>query len=892
MSLLLYRSSSGAGKTFTLIKNYLKIALVNPNNFSKILAITFTNKAAGEMKLRIIENLTEQCSTKDNFMISLVRKELENEGRKLTSSEINDNGQKLLSNILHNYSDFNVMTIDSFLHKVIRIFTKELDLPLNFDVDMDIDNLIKKISDIILDSASPSSFSGKILKDLSLTNIHRGKSWNIVNEIQKLGGECFKEKNLFYINHLEGKDDEFWQLLIKKYKTKLSEFRNTVNSLAKKALKIFEEFDLTITDFKYGKSGIAGKMEKFSKAVNPRQFELSKRFMNAEWLSNSAPKHVKQKITEMLNSTDIEILRDEIEDYISRNLKDYITDYLIFKNLHLESFLSEFKRHLEIYKKANNILPISDFGSKISQIVEKENVPFIYYRLGEKYRYILIDEFQDTSSLQWKNIFPLVENSVAYGDSNMAVGDGKQAIYRWRSGDVEIMEEKILYQLPEFLKQCSLTKNYRSRRTIVQFNNNFFADIFNSFPKMDFDLIKQLYRMKEVKQEPVDRESGYVQLQSFDKAGKKQERVETVLANLVADIEEIIKEKKGYSYSDIAVLTRTNKEGNAVAEELSQNKIPIVSPDSLLLKNAVEVRLIISVLRYLNNDDLPELTALTSQYCELTTRNFGRYVIADKTMLLAILPLEFEKNLSYLKNSPLYNCIENIIDIFNLNSNNQAFVQGFLEVVFSYSAKFKADMNSFLDWWDSYKDSDKCALIQSGNKDAVTITTIHKAKGLEFPIVFVPFGWKLEPKSSGYAVNMLWVERNSFPYLVDIDKYLKNSDFEETYREEYFKTLLDNLNLLYVAFTRPKERLYIYYQDNKKNTMKTTSDLIKARLGELELNCDSRIAFSGEKTIKREAKVNKNLKLFNKLPNAKWQKRLIFKKYYKELWKLEDKKKK
>jgi ATP-dependent exoDNAse (exonuclease V) beta subunit len=395
------------------------------------------------------------------------------------NSKIRENAKIVLKKILHNYSDFAVMTIDSFVFKIVNTFSLELDLPLNFEVEMSTKHIITKTVNSLIEQADEFNYIGKTLKTFIFSKIEKSESWNYEQNISDIGKELFSEQSVKYLDELANLTDEDFLKIIQVLEDKQYEFQNNINNMAKEAVNIIEKANLNPDDFKYKKTSIANKFYKLSKAFKLKDFELGKRFSedkSSNWVKDDSEFC---SLIENLRDNHLENLRKNIVDFYNKNIKTYTSIIIILKDFPLTSLIRKLKILVEAYKKNNNIVPISDFNKIVSDIIKKEIIPFIYWRVGNKYENYLLDEFQDTSSMQLNNLFPLIENSYSSGFHNIAVGDPKQSIYRWRASSPDIMNSEIesLVSNP-FLIHKRLEYNYRSNKNIIEFNNLFFSDIF------------------------------------------------------------------------------------------------------------------------------------------------------------------------------------------------------------------------------------------------------------------------------------------------------------------------------------------------------------------------------------------------------------------------------
>jgi len=897
---VLYKSSAGSGKTFTLVKEYLKICLVHPHKYASILAITFTNKAAAEMKTRIIDSLHNFFISGSDDIVDLVIKE-----KGLPAEKAKENCTILLNHILHSYSDFSVMTIDSFIGRIVRTFAYDLEMPLKFDVELDTENITNEVVDRLIADARRDNFVGDILTEFAISKIHSTGSWFIDNELKKIGQVTFNEKYFEPVGELSLPqfNESFWRELIGTIAQGRFEFQKHVNSLATQALKIIKNFDLKIDDFAYKKTSAASVLEKYAEGTVPIDFKFSQRLADGQWTAKNTPSEILQKITAALEAG-LGQIATEIVDYINNNMEQFISYYLVFKNIYSEALINQFIRLTEGYKTEKNIVPLFDFSRKVSDIVKNEPVPFLYWRLGNQYHHIMIDEFQDTSRLQWINLIPLVEEALANGHFNMAVGDGKQAIYRWRAGDVQIMENQLPNELGGHLTQNQLDHNYRSRKEIVEFNNHFFSTLTGRFDGLEDSLFSKLYSGGSVKQQPVSEKKGYVKVALVDitdAKGKVEER-ERILESIYSDIRIIIEEKNGYTCQDIAILVRKNTEAVRIAQYLSEKDIDVISPDSLQLYNASVVRFVISALRYVTSKDRISLFNMWL-FSGKDAADFDRRIKMEGGAqdIENSLSTKFADRMRMMYQLPVYEAIEEIIGIFDLNETYWGFLQGLLEVALNHSEKISSDIHRFLEWWDEDTERTKATLSSVEDSDAVTISTIHKSKGLEFPIVLVPFEWDIVDSPRGGKLDFLWVQSQNFgskleafPFIVDLQKDLEASWFRREYHEEKEMSRLDNLNLLYVAFTRAIDRLYLYVQEepgsaeNEQKEPKNTVELITNSIKDMKLQVDADGLVLGEPSEKSATRDESEMVTLDMLPTYHWRKKITMKRRARDLWKLDE----
>jgi len=822
MSFILYNSSAGSGKTYSLVIEYLSIVLKDTSKYNRVLAVTFTNKAAAEMKSRIIEFLVNISTGKMDDAIENISDKIKNS---LTNSQIKENARIVLTKILHNYSDFAIMTIDSFIFKIVSTFSLELNLPLNFEVDMNTKQIVSKTVSRLIEQANNSNYIGSIIENFIFSKIEQSESWNYEKDIENVAYELFSEKSIKYIEELSKLSDQDLIEIINTLKEKKYEFQNTIKNLAKEAIVLIENANLTIDDFKYKKAGFAGRFYKFLIAKKPEDFEPKKRFLEGketDWVNKNS-EHF--SLIENLRDSKLESIRANIVNFYNKNIINYLSLEAIIKDYPLTALIRKLKIIIDEYKGENNIVPISDFNKIVSNIIKEEIIPFIYWRVGDKFENYLLDEFQDTSSMQLSNLFPLIENSYSSGYKNIAVGDPKQSIYRWRDSNPQIMGSEIRNLIEEeFFESKRLEFNYRSSQNIIDFNNKFFSNILNEVREIDQNL-DNIYLEKNINQKTLNstESSGYVEIFANDKKLVKDEFVKLAIKNSIETISSLIKD--GFQYKDITILTRTNTQGSIIAEELFKNGINVISPDSLFLNSSIEIRFIVSVLNY---------------------------IISKENIFL----IEMIRFLKY--------------DVFN------------------YSKKEQNDIFAFLQFWEEKKDSEECSLIVPSGINAVSIMTIHKSKGLEFPVVIIPFAdWSISPISKGFRKNKFWARENgefikkNAPYLIELKSSLEKTIFSEQYTIEDKNTLLDNLNLLYVAFTRPINRLYLSINMNN-----SISEVIEKKIIKMGLNRIENIYYFGKKShyIPKIKEEKIKLETFKNINSESWDNKISIKENTIGIW--------
>jgi len=841
MSFTVYKSSAGSGKTYILVLEYLKLVLVKPVKFKNVLAITFTNKAANEMKERIISRLKE-IAEYDSLSESTANRDLLlqlQEDTGLAVSKVSANAALVLEFILHDYSDFAISTIDSFVHRIIRSFAFDLHLPLNFEVELNTADLITKAVDILISNVGTDEKLTTTLIKFIESKTNEDKSWNIENDLVDIAKLLIKEDGLIHIEKLKKLNLEDFSEINKQIISIIKKFETTIVNYASDADNLIKSRSIPHQAFYQGRSGISKYFEylvkkRFDKII-PNSYVL-KTIEEDKWFAGKTDAGDKAVINEI--KEDIKSNYFKITSLINEHYPQYVILNEIRKNLYPVAVLNEIEKVMDGYKSENNIVLISEFNKRISEIVLSEPVPFIYERIGHKYKHFLIDEFQDTSVLQWQNLLPLIDNSLAEGNFNMVVGDSKQAIYRWRSGEVEqfiklpkvykrkddpvqIEREQSLERnyIPEVLEF-----NYRSKTEIINFNNDFFSWIANKLPE-DFQAVYQ-----DVKQKPNrDKSGGYIHIEFPEEENETENFEDFNLRQIKETIAEL--QKDSFDLKDIAILCRNNKNASLIASDLLENEINVVSSESLLLGNSAKVRFLISVIKVLLNPD--DVIAKTEMITFLTHSGFiggdvhnnllrfGLFKNAEKEIDFfdVLSQLKIELKITYLLNLQIYDLFEELIRIFNFNNKVDPYIQFFLDAIFSVSVIKNPELSELLDWWEDKKE--KLSIVVPEGIDAVQVMTIHKSKGLQFPVVIYPFASDKHRKTN----DKLWIdfEDKEVPKLktslVNANKLLEETEYSSLYSEEEKKSLLDLINLLYVVMTRPAERLYIFSAEPpKKNT--------------------------------------------------------------------------
>lgn len=864
-----FQASAGSGKTYTIIKEYLSLCLRSANsvnNFRNILAITFTNASANDMKDKIIKNLKEiigSSEVKDNTMEADLIKELG-----ILDEELKHNAQLLLTQIIHDYSSFCVSTIDAFVQKISRSFAHDLGLPSQYSVSIDEDEVVDTVvANLGMQINDDNKFLVAILKNFINNQFDKEEKFDLSSKLAEFAKKLLSEKayNRYETNTIDSENsyqqaDRFLKDKTEPFITLVENFINTFDAFVSR-------YGLQTDDFSYTSKGLPAFINKLkSKTLDAIGSNAQKVIDGKKWHSENAENR--------FGAEELNTIGDELMDFLPQFAKDYkngFAEYLFYNSqrelLYLYALRTQIRSEMEKLTEDEDIVHISEFNKLISSVLGDFSVPFIYERIGEKYKHIFIDEFQDTSILQWQNLIPMIDNGLASGNLSMIVGDGKQSIYRFRSGEVEqIVKLPEIHALPQDERNDAfkhyeetltsnfsfknLECNYRSFSEIVNFNNDFFAQTIK-FLKSESQKVyadKDEKHQKEVRIEQEAKKSGQglVEIDLFSKDSEK----DYYLSRIKEIIDELT-QKRGYEHSDICILTRKTGTGSIIANYLNDNGIPVLSNESILLKSSDKVQLIISTLHHLiekNNkaviSEILYYQRITSNSTEDKSINGCFDAVADiangnaniETILGIGKPGLLQKTLS--RSTCLYDLCSSLMRIYGFDSTSDSFLNYLLDEMFSWQTTGKEGIMDFLDFWNKKKNK---LAVKSISGNAVRIMTIHKSKGLEFNVVIYPEAITDLDSSIGgnNAAAETWVtpEELGFEKIPNLDKVLfkmsKNAPLEgevaaQICEKEEESNRLDNCNLLYVAFTRPVERLYVLAKAGaQKNKINVIEDYLK-----------------------------------------------------------------
>jgi ATP-dependent helicase/nuclease subunit A len=838
----IYKASAGSGKTYTLTFEFLKLLFKQPDNFKRTLAVTFTNKACGEMKLRLLSELhklakhSPACTS--GYMGDICKI------FSLSQEAASAKADEILSSILHNYSLFSIETIDSFFQRIIQGFAKELGIYGGYTTEIDGQASIEKAIDLMFMEIDSHKGLSKWLVRFAEAKIIEGKSRNIAFELKAFASLLLTESYALIPDDIKAQysDKEATSGYFRKLRAIELSYIAKIKELGVKAMSAIESSGLSISDFSYKESGAAGVFAKAAKGAEPK---MGKRATDAmedpqTWASKTSKK--RNEIIALADNTLIPVLCS-INKHIETDGRAAKTASMVCSNQYMLSLLDHISKSLYQYCEEENIVLLAGSNKLIKGLIDDNDAPFIYEKIGSSLENIMIDEFQDTSNMQWGNFKPLVANCMAQGGKAMVVGDVKQSIYRWRNGDWQILETQLPQDFPQMTNEKVLDSNWRSHKPVIDFNNFFFSespqimvqmagagtDAENSSTEdVHAQMIMQAYRNAHQKAPEKCSSSGYAEICISTGEGPKKEQALAYLA------ESIIKlQKAGYKAKDIAVLARSNTEIKAVADFLAEFKkntalsqgcnFEIVSSEALSLNASAAVATIINILRYISDSKspIPLIAAkqVIAQQRGMQGMGHQFYGRADrKAELLGQFAAQSHK-------LSLFELTEFIVQQLNLAElvDETPFIQALQDLINEFATKKNSSIASFLEWWDE-KGYKKCLSVPD-SQDAIKLLTIHKSKGLEFRCVILPFAdWSITGKLS----STIWCRQETQPFAqlpiipLAASKAMIETHFEQDFLIENAQSYLDSLNILYVAFTRAEECLLVHSSAGGSSSQKTS----------------------------------------------------------------------
>lgn len=852
-----YQASAGSGKTYTIVKEYLKLCLASErqvDNFRHILAITFTNASANDMKSKIVDHLKaiiESEGLEEKTMKADLMRELG-----LTEAEIKYNARLLMTRIIHDYSSFCVSTIDAFVQKLSRTFAHDLGLPSQYAVSIDNDDVARTVaSNIGLQISEDNLFMVRILQDFSDNRFSNEKSLNLPLQLSDFVKKLLDEKAYQKDANNNIQDLKEYEQTQAFLKDKTKSFEQQMKAYVERFRAVEQQYGLSTEDYWQKKNGVGAFVNKLERNdfSKPNSY-FYKALAERKCLSDKTKAEANEALLAVL------------EPLSAFNEKEF-GPYLFYQSqrnlLYLYALRTTIRNEFERLAQEEEVVHISEFNKLLHNVMGDFSVPFVYERIGERFQHIFVDEFQDTSVMQWQNLIPLIDNGLSNNQMSMVVGDGKQSIYRFRSGEVEqLVQLPDIYALPTDEREAAflqyqlnlqhnfwfnnLATNYRSFKRVVEFNNAFFE---SAYLQLAADLQK-VYKddnqangkAVSIAQQPAKANEGLVQIELYDAESQPQYafgRIEEILRDLT--------EHQGYRYEDITVLTRKTELGSDIANYLNDKGIPVISQVSILLKSSAKVQLLVNTLRYLIHYDNEAVIADVMFYRRLTQQPFEGYVngLFDKVKAVAgrLAAIEPELGLeetdafaqAFSKATCLYDLCASLLRIYGLDTLRDDFVNYFMEEVFKFQSNLNEGIKEFLDFWDQKQN---VLAVKSVSGNAVNIMTIHKSKGLQFNVVIYPEAiTDLDEKLNKSKAEEEWLQPHELGYeaLPNLEKVMFKLDsdaesmggiaLQHVERERHFNQL-DNLNLLYVAFTRPVQRLYVIAKQGKPEKPNLLRDFV------------------------------------------------------------------
>ncbi|MFC2111838.1 UvrD-helicase domain-containing protein, partial [Bacteroidota bacterium] len=844
-----YKASAGSGKTYTLARDFISLVITDPELYRHVLAVTFTNKATDEMKNRILDELYKLSRGESSPMMDFIATE-----NGLSSDEVSGRAEIILETILHNYSRFHIETIDRFFQRAIRAFTREIGLSGGYQIELDSEKVLSETIDEMFMGLDQEPGLLEWFVEFARDKVQEGKHWNLKKDLlvlgQELSKERFQEGSEELVRQLRDKE-EFSSFQKELLQIKYS-FENSLKSFAKEAIGIMEGTGLRIGDFK-GQYGVGVFFDRLLRDdFKPPSATILKAVDEpAEWFTKDSPQS--DQIISVYESGMNDLLKNCVYVY-DRQYTEYRSAEAVRNFLYTLGILTDISTRMNNYAETQGIFLLSNAARFLNGIIGENDAPFIYEKIGNYFHHFMIDEFQDTSGLQWKNFRPLIENSLANNYQCLVVGDVKQSIYRWRNSDWEILSEQLQMDFSEEqIEQKGLKHNWRSLENIIRFNNGFFEsareilrDHFKGEGEVENGFAGKSERAyMDVNQEipGKGKEGGYVRVSLISESEEGNWK-DVVDQNVISTIEEF--QDRGIDPSETAILVRSKRDGKRIADAILEYKslhpgkdyiYDVISNESLYLYNAISVRILIGALRFLvSPEDRVNLAQLLFEYklftegSEDTVSRINEVLGNTRSGQKPDLPGGFlDESLRYLTLTEL---TERIIDLFSLGQqpSQTPYILGFQDLVLNYCRGGAADINSFLDWWDD--NGQEKSLTISEDQNAIQVMTIHKAKGLEFRAVIIPYcNWSFDHRSPNPEI--LWCSSTREPFSklsllpVRYASSLAETIFSQDYREENFRIYMDHLNLLYVAFTRARENMVVFAPEGKAERFSDVSVLLK-----------------------------------------------------------------
>lgn len=816
-------SSAGAGKTHALVKHYLGLCLrsEDPAAYRQVLALTFTNKAAAEMKERVMQYLEAMAAGRvdQGHFLDVMEHLCRTAGTDRETVALR--ADKVLGHMLHHWGDVAISTIDAFTRRVVQPFARDLQLDHELRMTTEQEHYRDLAVEALIGEAGVEPTLTGLLTEVCMQLLDDERKWDPERPLRDLSKELTKESSIRPLQQLGGMDAEHIVALTHRLRREAEGFRSRINALGRKALDLIDGAGLVEKDLAHGKGGVLSyfrKLEGFDTVLEPMGKNVEKVLNSGKWHSASAGSGAQATLDAL--APELEAIIHQVEGLRGTELKAFAIRQAVGRELLTAYALHALDERLEAMKRDDGVAFFSDLTRKVAAVVKDEPVPFIHERMGERYRHYLIDEFQDTSLLQWNALLPLVDNALSTGGSALLVGDAKQAIYRWRNGEVRLFthfpslfgldpDDAAEVQREANLKRThrpveALTGNYRSASTIIQFNNSLFGELARQLPEG----LRSVYDGHE--QAVVKQKAGLVHLQALDGTLSGDERDADLLVHVMRCVHEALED--GFAAGDIAVLVRSKNIGSLVAGHLVANGMQVVSPDGLQLSGDPLIQLLMDLLRFLHTED-PASAARVLQYQAMLAADRDATHV-DPFAQLDALPEPTTLLRRWLRangdprlRTTLADLVTQLARAHGYRPGQDVQLLTLLDEVHAWTMDKGQDIGGFLEHWD--RTGGKRSVAPPEHGQAVQVMTVHKSKGLQFPVVIVP---NASMSSGRVPSDRFWVDPGAAvpdlpTALVKEGRAIRVAELPELLEEEELR-MLDALNLTYVAFTRPEQRLY------------------------------------------------------------------------------------
>lgn len=849
--LYIYKASAGSGKTYTLAVEYIKLLIHNPFNYRHILAVTFTNKATCEMKERILSQLygiAYQLPSSESYLKKI------KEDMRVADEDIRMNAGKALNLLTHDYDNFHVETIDSFFQLILRNMARELGLGANLNIDLDSEGALDEAVDSMIKKLTHDSQVLQWIFDYVQERMEEGENWKVINRIKRFGGKVFDEEYIERGASLRKKMQENPSLISeysKELKLLIQEQKELMAGFADQFFGILETNKIPTQTGYCNKSIVSyfNKIKGDGFYSVPEEKVRNKTVLSClekpdAWTIKTSP--MRNQII-VLAEKELMPLLKETEDYRSKCTKMINTCMLALKNLNDLRLLTFIDQELHTLNEQKNRFLLANTNALLQGMISNSDSSFLFEKIGATINYVMIDEFQDTSRMQFGNFRILLNEGLSQGYDSLIVGDVKQSIYRWRNGDWGILNA-LNENSKDFPVQVkTLDTNYRSEKNIISFNNSLFLAIVHLMNLQnqtiygeECEALKLAY--KDVEQKCSHKEDiGYVSVKILATDSENRKEDDVMLPELAGTVKYLI-ENKSVKMSDIAILLRTKKDIKTIADYFQENMpaFPLVSDEAFLLSSSQMVGLLIDAIRVLEDEtDTVALSSLITVYQnEVLKKGTDLNTLLLESDKKQFLPEAFTEKQEELKMMPLYELCERLYSLFELNClhGEDAYLFAFFDVMTEYLNEHSSDLSSFLQEWD---DRLSGKTIPSGDLDGIRLITIHKSKGLQFHTVIVPYcNWAMNNMRSSVWCHPTVSPFNQLDLLsIDFSSKMHASYFDKEYIKEQLQQWVDNLNLLYVALTRPEKNLFIIgtYKVTKNgySNAGTVSNLLHDSIAEL-----------------------------------------------------------